>query len=103
MGFVAVSVNELCEQIKSFATVDKHGYVVKSDVRDDVQFGYRIRDECLSVSSSNSGDKIKFTFGFIYTLEELKYLDVSPDDVVWISPNEAIVYFVSSNTDWIVE
>lgn len=103
MGFVAVSINTISEQVQSSATIDIHDYAIKSVLRDDIRFNCRIRDECVRVSSSNSGDKIKCTFGFIYTLEELKYLDVSPEDVVWISPDEAIVYFVSSNTDWEVE
>lgn len=103
MGFVAVSVNAISEQVQSSATIDRHDYAIKSDLRDDIRFKYRIRDECVRVSQSNSGEKVRFTFGFIYTLEELKYLDVSPEDVVWISPDEAIVYFVSSNTDWKVE
>lgn len=103
MGFVAVSVNAISEQVQSSATIDRHDYVMRLDLQDDVRFVYRIRDECVRVTQSNSGEKIQCTFGFIYTLEELKYLDVSPEDVVWISPNEAIVYFVSSNTDWTVE
>lgn len=103
MGFVAVSVNDICEQVELSATVEKRDYTLDAYIRDDIQCNYRIRDECMQVSSVISGENITFNFGFIYTLEELKYLDVSPENVVWISPDEAIVYFVSSNTEWKVE
>lgn len=48
-------------------------------------------------------EKLKVAFGIICELEDLKYVHVSPEEVVWITDGEVVTYTVESNTDWRVE
>lgn len=38
----------------------------------------------------------------VCTMADLKYLNVSPEEVVWITPEQGVVYHVESNTTWVV-
>lgn len=40
--------------------------------------------------------------GIICTAEEAYYLNVSPQEVQWITEDEVIVYRVRSNVDWVI-
>lgn len=46
---------------------------------------------------------LKVSCGIVCDIAQLNYLNVSPEDVMWITDSEGIYYSVESNTDWIVE
>lgn len=46
---------------------------------------------------------LKVSCGIVCDIAQLNYLNVSPEEVMWITDSEGIYYSVESNTDWIVE
>lgn len=55
----------------------------------------------ISIAHIPSG--LNISFGIVCSLSDVLYLDVSPDDVQWITEDTAIMYNVSSNTSWFIE
>lgn len=43
---------------------------------------------------------LKVTCGIVCNISDIHYLRVSPQEVQWITPDEAIVYMVESDTNW---
>lgn len=48
------------------------------------------------------GESLAVACSIVCNLADLYYLEVSPKDVQWITPDFGIVYRVESNTKWIV-
>ncbi len=46
---------------------------------------------------------LKVSCGIVCDIAQLNYLNVSPEEVMWITDSEGIYYSVESNTDWIIE
>ena len=49
-----------------------------------------------------SSERLTGRCSIICSVAELKYLNVSPEEVVWITPDKGVVYEVDSNTEWII-
>lgn len=47
-------------------------------------------------------EHLKVKLGVVCSITDVKYVNVSPEEVVWITPEHGIVYSVDSNTDWII-
>lgn len=48
------------------------------------------------------GHYLKLTCGIVCGIKEVHYLRVSPHEVQWITPDEAVIYIVESNTNWTI-
>ena len=103
MGFIAVSLTGVSSGLSASYSIEQRGYNVLFQDIANIKCSQCIQERQIDASYNDLGNMTSFSFGFVYTLEELRYLDVSPNEVVWISPYEAIVYHVSSNTDWKVD
>ena len=47
--------------------------------------------------------RMKIACGIVCDAGDYKYLNVSPEEVMWITPDEGILYTVESNTSWSIE
>jgi hypothetical protein len=56
----------------------------------------------LDVSDAFSSKHLKVTCGIVCDVGDFHYLRVSPHEVQWITPDEAIVYMVESDTSWTI-
>lgn len=43
---------------------------------------------------------LKLTCGIVCNVGDVHYLRVSPEEVQWITPDEAVIYMVESDTNW---
>lgn len=41
--------------------------------------------------------------GIVCSLADVQYLEVSPQEVQWITPDELIMYTVTSNVEWEIQ
>lgn len=57
----------------------------------------------LSPVISEIGGHLKVSCGMICSLTDILYLEVLPEEVRWITPDEAIIYEVMANVEWTVE
>lgn len=48
------------------------------------------------------GKHLKLTCGIVCSVGDVHYLRVLPHEVQWITPDEAIVYMVESDTNWTI-
>lgn len=46
---------------------------------------------------------IQISFGIVCSVEELVYMNVSPETVQWLTPDMGIIYEVTSNVDWNIQ
>ena len=49
------------------------------------------------------GSHLKVSCGMICSIADILYLEVLPEEVRWITPDEAIIYEVMANVEWTVE
>lgn len=59
--------------------------------------------EYISPIISEIGQHLNVSCGIICSISDIFYLEVSPEDVVWITPDEGIIYNVHSNVNWFIE
>lgn len=68
----------------------------------------RLRCAVLRMGNGLQGAVLNVTEGLqgrafiVCSMADLKYLNVSPEEVVWITPEQGVVYHVESNTTWVV-
>ena len=75
--------------------IKKLGGIEASVSRYDVPLSFEISD----VLKSNH---LKLSCGIVCSVGDVHYLRVSPHEVQWITPDEAIVYMVESDTNWTI-
>lgn len=56
----------------------------------------------MQVTYTDAGKHLVATCGIVCDVGDLRILKVSPEEVQWITPDEAIVYMVESNTNWTI-
>lgn len=56
----------------------------------------------LSVSDILKNSHPKVSCGIVCSVGDVHYLRVLPHEVQWITPDEAIVYMVESDTNWTI-
>lgn len=56
----------------------------------------------LEISDVFKNNHLKLSCGIVCSVGDLRYLRVSPQEVQWITPDEAIVYMVESDTNWTI-
>lgn len=66
----------------------------------DLKIGRATKSLALSVFDIFADNHPKISCGIVCSLADIHYLRVSPTEVQWITPNEAILYTVESNTNW---
>ena len=59
--------------------------------------------EYLAPIVSEVGTHLNISCGIVCSLSDVFYLNVSPEEVQWITPDMGIVYNVMSNIDWTIE
>ena len=59
-------------------------------------------NEPLKILASSINERLNITCSVVCSLADLFYLNVSPEDVQWITDDIGIVYKVESNVKWIV-
>lgn len=65
--------------------------------------GAELVNRPLSVETTLPNCGMRVACGLVCDVGGLKHLNVSPEDVQWITPDEGVLYSVESNTNWIVE
>ncbi len=75
--------------------VGRLGGIEASISRHDIPLSFEISD----VFKNNH---LKLTCGIVCSVGDVHYLRVSPHEVQWITPDEAIVYMVESDTNWTI-
>lgn len=55
------------------------------------------------ISDVLSSGHLKISCGIVCSVSQVFYLQVSPEEVQWITPEEGIIYTVNSNVNWIIE
>ena len=68
----------------------------------DIQVLIEELTQGLELSVQDVCNHIKVSCGIFCSVSEVRYLQVSPNEVQWITPDEAIVYMVESNTNWTI-
>ena len=54
----------------------------------------------LMAAVSDVTERLQGRVFLVCSMADLKYLNVSPEDIVWITPDQGVVYNVESNTTW---
>lgn len=69
------------------------------------RFDARVEDahDHLRGSAVRSTPPMVVTIGIACTHTEIAFLDVSPEDICWITPDMGIIYEVTSNVDWAIK
>lgn len=70
---------------------------------DNLNISCKITPDATSVSIVRIPSDLNITFGIVCSLADVLYLDVSPNDVQWITEDTVIMYNVSSNTSWVIK
>lgn len=66
-------------------------------------FVQRVAGQELAVSVSRlASEGLKVRCGLVCSVAEVRYLNVSPEEVQWITDDIGVFYNIESNTDWIV-
>lgn len=56
----------------------------------------------LSTYDIFENNHLKASCGIVCDVSNIHYLHVSPQEVQWITPDEAIIYMVESNINWTI-
>lgn len=75
--------------------IKKLGGIEANVSRYDVSLSFEISD----VFKNNH---LKLSCGIICSVGDVHYLRVLPHEIQWITPDEAIVYMVESDTNWTI-
>jgi hypothetical protein len=75
--------------------VGRLGGIEASISRYDIPLSFEISD----VFKNNH---LKLSCGIVCSVGDVHYLRVLPHEVQWITPDEAIVYMVESDTNWTI-
>lgn len=63
--------------------------------------------ECLNAAITarvaDITERLNVRCGIVCSLADVQYLEVSPQEVQWITPDELIMYTVTSNVDWEIQ
>lgn len=59
-------------------------------------------DKPIVATATEASRHLKVVCGIVCSVADLHYLRVSPHEVQWITPDEAIVYMVESDTNWTI-
>lgn len=63
--------------------------------------------ECLNAAITarvaDITERLNVRCGIVCSLADVQYLEVSPQEVQWITPDEIIMYTVTSNVDWEIQ
>ena len=97
-----VDVIPLIEPIKISLEVAQLKDVIVSPLVEGLKLSLGV-EELLGVVVSPLVESLKVCCGIVCDIAQLNYLNVSPEEVMWITDSEGIYYSVESNTDWIVE
>lgn len=54
------------------------------------------------ISDVFKNNHLKLSCGIVCSVGDVHYLRVLPHEVQWITPDEAIVYMVESDTNWTI-
>lgn len=65
--------------------------------------GIHLYQDIIEAKVSHTLLRLNISCNIVCSIKDLKYIDVSPEDVQWITPEWGIVYTVKSNTNWIIE
>lgn len=57
----------------------------------------------LDISEITATSHLKVNCRMVCSYADMYYLHVSPEEVIWITPTEDILYTVLSNTDWVIK
>jgi hypothetical protein len=68
----------------------------------EINIGRATKGLLLSVSDVFKDNHLKASCGIVCGASDVRYLHVSPQEVQWITSDEAIIYMVESNTDWTI-
>lgn len=65
--------------------------------------GVSMASEQMSIRVIDTVTHPKMRVSIVCSIKELRgYLNVSPEDIQWITPDYGIIYKVESDTDWII-
>lgn len=92
MGCLNVRVTALHEQLGCIVTRIGEGIKVLAN---------RV-GEPLKVLSTDIAEHLAVRCNIVCTLGDLHYINVSPEEVQWITDDIGIVYTVESDTNWII-
>ena len=82
-------------------------YLLSEGIQTDVkQIDERIQvhvseiTERVTLFTKDTTKRMQINIGVICSLSNMKYLQVSPEEIQWITPEDDVIYVVQSNTDW---
>ena len=79
------------------------GVIAKvSSITEPLKVAASLAVEPFKVLASNIKKRLNISCSVVCSLADLFYLNVSPEDVQWITDDIGIVYEVESNVKWIV-
>lgn len=70
---------------------------------DNLSISCKIVSNVTDISITRIHSDLNVSCGIVCSLAEVLYLDVSPQEIQWITEDMGVVYNVSSNTSWTIE
>lgn len=56
----------------------------------------------VKVNTKDLSSRLNIRCSVVCSIAELPYLRVTPTEVQWVTPDNDIIYYITSNTDWVV-
>ena len=100
---MTAEVSRIGEGISASVTAMDRASVELKRIGNEIKASASRMGEGLSLAASRVGEGIKATVSIICTLSEfVAFLNVSPEEVQWITDDIGVFYEVESNVEWIV-
>lgn len=104
MGCLTASVKLLNEQIS--ASVECLNAAIVASTRlisEHIRASVRGLNAEFTARVADITERLNVHCGIVCSLADVQYLEVSPTEVQWITPDDFIIYTVTSNVDWEIQ
>ena len=100
---IDVMLTTMRENLRVYNRTDEQAKVSVSPVDKTIKASSSLKRDKLSVLTARLGERLKATVSIICSLAEfVAFLDVSPDEIQWITDDLGVYYEVKSNVEWII-
>ena len=104
MGCLTASVKLLNEQISASAKCLNADIVASARlISEHIRASVRGLNAELTARVVDLSERLNVRCDIVCSLADVQYLEVSPTEVQWITPDEIIMYTVTSNVDWEIQ
>ena len=100
---IDVMLTTMRENLRVYNRTDEQVKASVSSVGKSIKATSSLKRDKLSVSAARLGERFKATVSIICSLAEfVAFLEVSPDEIQWITDDLGVYYEVKSNVEWII-